>query len=457
MAISLLEVNPERTVQVLFKFSDLFDSSNAVDGLKSDLSAWGRQCVVSKDYYRTATWWVNLTAIHSIHYIRIYYRTDNVVWNASNDYTERFLGFYVYVSNTTDRLNGQLCFHDADYNKSMIPAVVNITCPVHGQYVIYYNERLSNVTYSVGYSTDAHSELCEVEVFGCKSGFYGPNCSQPCPKDCRYCEIETGVCTWCKPGYQGYQCYNECSGGKYGQDCGENCGACLGYEQCNYGSGSCTEGCDIGYEGTLCRTECSLGRFGTNCERFCSKNLGYLMYATERPENVRKDVNRAGLDFNVLKSVMEVNMDRIVDRVVEPALIIKNVITSMVLVRKAVPRDSKENSVKQCNRGTGECEGGCQPGWEGPQCESACTENKYGTNCSYTCGFCQDSSCHHVDGSCAGTCVEGYQGALCNEVYKKGFYGDDCTEECSPFCKSSRDCHHVTGHCNEGYELNIFH
>ncbi|XP_062602859.1 uncharacterized protein LOC134264591 [Saccostrea cucullata] len=47
-----------------------------------------------------------------------------------------------------------------------------------------------------------------------------------------------------------------------------------------------------------------------------------LIYATKRPENVRKDVNRAGLDFNVLKSVMEVNLDRIVDRVVEPALII---------------------------------------------------------------------------------------------------------------------------------------
>lgn len=55
-----------------------FDASNAVDGLKSDLSAWGGQCVITADGYRTSIWWVNLNSIHSIHHITIYYRTDNV-------------------------------------------------------------------------------------------------------------------------------------------------------------------------------------------------------------------------------------------------------------------------------------------------------------------------------------------------------------------------------------------
>lgn len=59
---------------------DRFDASNAVDGLKSDLEAWAGQCVVSAEKYDTATWWVNLTSIHSIHHITIYYRTDNVAW-----------------------------------------------------------------------------------------------------------------------------------------------------------------------------------------------------------------------------------------------------------------------------------------------------------------------------------------------------------------------------------------
>lgn len=59
---------------------DLTQSSNAVDGLKSDLEVWGGQCVISANDARTATWWVNLGSIRSIYYIKIYYRTGNVVW-----------------------------------------------------------------------------------------------------------------------------------------------------------------------------------------------------------------------------------------------------------------------------------------------------------------------------------------------------------------------------------------
>ncbi|XP_062587463.1 multiple epidermal growth factor-like domains protein 10 [Saccostrea cucullata] len=33
---------------------------------------------------------------------------------------------------------------------------------------------------------------------------------------------------------------------------------------------------------------------------------------------------------------------------------------------------------------------------------------------------------------------------------KTGFYGENCKKACSIFCKSSRDCNHVTGHCDEG-------
>lgn len=55
------------------------DASNAVDGEKSDLSRNGGQCVVSAGSV-TATWRVNLTSIHSIHNITIYYMTDNKPW-----------------------------------------------------------------------------------------------------------------------------------------------------------------------------------------------------------------------------------------------------------------------------------------------------------------------------------------------------------------------------------------
>lgn len=70
----------------------LYDASNAVDGLKSNLRYDGGQCTLSADGHQTATWWVNLTSLHSIHHITIYYRTDNVAW------CTYLIGIEMYVS-----------------------------------------------------------------------------------------------------------------------------------------------------------------------------------------------------------------------------------------------------------------------------------------------------------------------------------------------------------------------
>lgn len=59
--------------------NDKYDARNAVDGLKSDLTRDGGQCTLSAAK-QTATWWVNLTAIHSIHHITIYFMTNNMPW-----------------------------------------------------------------------------------------------------------------------------------------------------------------------------------------------------------------------------------------------------------------------------------------------------------------------------------------------------------------------------------------
>ena len=83
----------------------------------------------------------------------------------SNGYTSRFLGFSVYISNTTNREDGVLCFRDTNYSKTTIPNPVNITCPFHGRYVIYYNNR-THLPYPEWYSKHAFNEICELEAQG---------------------------------------------------------------------------------------------------------------------------------------------------------------------------------------------------------------------------------------------------------------------------------------------------
>ncbi|XP_052695925.1 uncharacterized protein LOC128174403, partial [Crassostrea angulata] len=196
-------------------FRVFLSASNAVDGLKTNLSFSGGQCTESANHQYEAMWRIDLGAVLGINHIILYYRTDNVAWGLSHGFVGRFLGFSVYISNTTNREDGVICFKDSQhFTKYTIPAVLTLNCTHHGRYVIYYNNRTASNLPS-DYSQYAYNELCEFEVYGCPTpDYYGETCSLSCSPHCinSNCHIETGYCFGCKDGYHGPMCEQHFSG-----------------------------------------------------------------------------------------------------------------------------------------------------------------------------------------------------------------------------------------------------
>ncbi|XP_070193979.1 receptor-type tyrosine-protein phosphatase epsilon-like [Littorina saxatilis] len=118
-------------------------------------------------------------------------------------------------------------------------------------------------------TTNRTLNLCEFQIFVCKDGFYGLDCSSPCDKNCdEGCNMTSGFCTRCKEGFWGPElCHHNCSahcagptcqrddgncevctGNRYGASCELNCSVnCGGDGSCEQDTGRCVGGCKAGY------------------------------------------------------------------------------------------------------------------------------------------------------------------------------------------------------------------
>ncbi|XP_062600910.1 platelet endothelial aggregation receptor 1-like isoform X1 [Saccostrea cucullata] len=358
-----------------------YPADKAVDGLFSDRSNSGGQCTISGNQKRTATWRVDLGKVLNIHHITIYYRTDNLPWGPDNGYTSRFLGFSLFISNTTNKDDGYLCFKDTHYTRETIPSNITIECIKHGRYVIYYNERLPGVTYPEGYSTYAFNELCEVQVYGCPSFvIYGENCTFPCPQTCREgsCNIVDGTCFGCIAGHRGSRCEKFCDGGKFGQNCAHSCGSCLDKEQCHHINGSCLNGCDRGYYGDRCTQVCSDGWYGYNYLDMCDVNCG---------ERTRCDRKTGQCQNGCQPGWKDIECDKKCDG----GKFGLNCAQSC-----GVCLDNK-----QCHHINGTCLNGCDKGYHGDTCTQECPDGRFGYNCEGNCSSCPFiETCDAISGQC---------------------------------------------------------
>ncbi|XP_052694351.1 multiple epidermal growth factor-like domains protein 10 [Crassostrea angulata] len=450
-------------------------ADRAVDGRYADLSASGGQCVISGNNQSKAEWWVDLGEVLSIHHIFIQYRTDNVNWDENNGYTARFLGFSVYVSNTTTKEDGTLCFKDTGYTRATIPNSTNITCITHGRYVIYYNNR-THSPYPAGYSQYAYNELCELEVYGSSTPrYYAEHCSSPCPQKCQegHCHIIDGTCLGCNDGYRGPTCNEECSDGTYGSECGNVCGNCSNSDLCNHVNGSCPNGCDVGVSGNTCNRACPPGWYGANCDNKCGPNC----YSCNRFNGDCEFGCRPGwkgrtCEDECLDQTYGPECQKICgncknkepchhmngsclngcDRGAYGEKCDKACFDGRYGINCQEQCSANCGVPYRCDRVTGQCEGGCQVGLKGESCDTQCDGGKFGHNCNSLCGHCLErEQCHYINGSCPNGCDSGYQGSDCTQACSNNTHGPKCSMKCGNcLYEYGEQCHHVTGYCPRG-------
>ncbi|XP_060074789.1 uncharacterized protein LOC132554498 [Ylistrum balloti] len=224
-----------------------WNADRAVDGcLNQDISS--NCCIHTADTIKEVWWQVDLGSLNTINYITIYYR---------DAFERRFAGYQLYLSNTTDWTQGNLCYEDTSKNLTEVELIVTHQCPYVARYVVVYNYR-SYPKRHEWYDDFAILELCEVQVFGCPIQKHGyGNCNKNCSHNCYggNCNGVTGSCFYCLPG-------------KWGDACDQDCPTTCKTNTCIPNNGSCTE-CKPGRHGDVCDKYCPFTCNGT-CDKVSS-------------------------------------------------------------------------------------------------------------------------------------------------------------------------------------------
>ncbi|XP_064604304.1 multiple epidermal growth factor-like domains protein 10 [Liolophura sinensis] len=278
----------------------LYISAFAVDGKVGHILE-STPCTHTMNDLRS--WWtVTLNRTYSIYTFQIYNRVENC-GNGPEPCSRRLNGFTLSVGTNNQSYNA--CYTDTTTTNEGPGVIINGSCNDG-------NPRTGNtVQISLPLESSRALTLCEVRLFVCSEGWYGEMCDKECVTDtcCSRCDDhglrcekcvngrwgtdcgeECGHC-WnntacdkdtsecpnlsprCESGFQGYNCTTNCSSYTWGPDCKETCGQCHGGAVCDRVSGNCpleNPHCAIGYTGPRCEP-CPRGTFGNQCREECGQ------------------------------------------------------------------------------------------------------------------------------------------------------------------------------------------
>ncbi|XP_041349416.1 multiple epidermal growth factor-like domains protein 10 [Gigantopelta aegis] len=113
------------------------------------------------------------------------------------------------------------------------------------------------------------------------------------------------------------------------------------------------------------------------------------------------------------------------------------------------------DSSSSCDHVTGECDSGCQRGYQSVDCTELCSVGTYGYNCNASCDdrHCSgNQDCDRFFGNCTQGCVSGWELTDCAVECFDGTYGPECKSNCSErHCKGDiKSCDTQTGTCLNG-------
>nr|XP_022318789.1 uncharacterized protein LOC111121708 isoform X2 [Crassostrea virginica] len=447
----------------------------AVDGVREQNGSTGRctRAYSTSNVFRVK-WYVDLGREYHIKQIKVFFRNDEP-YNES-----RRKGVRVYVSNTPVFTNGALCYTSQLQNNKFFtpPDILTLNnCTHKARYVTVYNQRpMVNPAAcpQTDYSCWANLELCEVEVYACAFGTYGPNCEHQCNCKGDTCDPETGLCpSGCSEGRMGPKCDQDCPSGLFGENCANFCGYCLGGEACDPVSGKCPDGrCEPGWEGDRCKQECKKYKYGDACQFDCGNCLG--LKDCEKASGICQEGCHSNwygpkCNFSCPIGTFGGACDNVCGNCADSAPCHSTTgacpdgcqpgymsercdikCPRFTYGKGCFQRCGNCANGVTCNHATGMCPEGCMPGYTGERCDKVCEIGFYGENCQLPCNSCRDLKCHHVTGQCIDNCRPGWKNLpFCDQMCTPGMFGDQCINICGP-CKDNQPCDHVTGECSNG-------